>query len=146
MSTETKSEQVHLRISKTEKQTIAYNASLMNISISEYILLCVRRKRIVVCENFPDLIYEMSRIGNNINQIAAIANTNNYISEKSVDEAKQLLRECRGEMNNFISFIVEPEQEFKNEGDIRLADIMNEINNSLKSINLRLNKLDRFKF
>ena len=111
MSSERKTDSMLLRLTPTEKQKIAYHADLMNISRNEHVSLCIRRKRIVICENFPELIYQLSKIGNNINQIAAVANTNKYISEKSIQEIKSLMLKCYDLMNEFISFIAEPEND-----------------------------------
>lgn len=88
MKKEAKSYRIYIRVSEAEKAEIAYQAALNNMSISEYILKCVRRKRIVVCENFPELLYQLSALGNNLNQIAAIANTNKYISSNQIESAK----------------------------------------------------------
>lgn len=77
-----KTERIEIRLNQEEKKNIAFHSKLMNISMSEYILLNIRRKRIVICENFPELIYQISRIGNNINQIAAIANKMNIFQKR----------------------------------------------------------------
>ena len=84
MERERKTEKLLLRLTPTEKRNVAYHAQLMNVSVNEYISLLIRRKRIVICENIPELIYQIQKIGNNINQIAAIANTNQYISKNAI--------------------------------------------------------------
>ena len=99
MKKEAKSYRIYIRVSEAEKAEIAYQAALNNMSISEYILKCVRRKRIVVCENFPELLYQLSALGNNLNQIAAIANTNKYISSNQIESAKNILSDCYDKMS-----------------------------------------------
>lgn len=111
MSKSKKTERIEIRLTTEEKQKLLYNSKLMGITATEYILLCIRRKRIVVCDDFPKLIYHLSKIGNNINQIAAIANTNKYISQSSIDEIKNMMTSCYGRMSEFIDFITEPELE-----------------------------------
>ncbi len=111
MSKSKKTERIEIRLTTEEKQKLLYNSKLMGITATEYILLCIRRKRIVVCDDFPKLIYHLSKIGNNINQIVAVANTNKYISQSSIDEIKNLMTSCYGKMSEFIDFITEPELE-----------------------------------
>lgn len=138
MSSERKTDSMLLRLTPTDKKTIAYNADLMNISKNEYVSLCIRRKRIVICENFPELIYQLSKIGNNINQIAAVANTNKYISEKSIQEIKSLMLKCYDLMNEFISFIAEPENDYIKNDTGKVSEMLGEFSNTLNSINIRL--------
>lgn len=142
MSHSKKNERIYLRASEQDKKNISYHAELMNISMNEYILLCVRRKRIVICENFPELIYQLSKIGNNINQIATIANTNKYISEDSISEVKNLMTKCYDAMNDFISFIAEPENDYLRNDTSKVSELLGEVSNTLNSINARLIKIE----
>ena len=115
----------------------------MNISANEYIELCIRRKRIVICEDFPELIYQLSKIGTNINQIAAVANKNEYISAKNIEETKNLMNKCYDLMNSFISFISEPENDFLKSDTSKVSELLGELSNSVKSINSRLVKIEQ---
>lgn len=143
MDIERKSEKLLLRLTPSEKQTISNNAKLMNTSMTEYVSLCIRRKRIVICENFPDLIYHLSKIGNNINQIAAVANSNQYISINNVNEVKALMEECVGAMNDFISFIAEPESGYEKGTTFKNSELFAEMVNSIKLMNNRLLKIEK---
>lgn len=142
MEQERKTENLHLRLTPTEKKNINNNAKLMNVSVNEYISLCIRRKRIVICENFPDLIYHLSKIGNNINQIATVANSNQYISINNVSEVKDLMEECVNAINDFISFIAEPESGYEKGNSFKNSELLTEISNSIKIINNRLMKIE----
>ena len=62
MEKETKTERLQLRLTPMEKRNVAYHAQLMNVSVNEYISLLIRRKRIVICENIPELIYQIQKI------------------------------------------------------------------------------------
>lgn len=143
MSNEKKSDSMLLRLTPTDKKNISYHAELMNISKTEYVSLCIRRKRIVVCENFPELIFQLSKIGNNINQIAAVANTNKYITENSIQEIKILMQRCYNLMNDFISFIAEPENDYLKNDTSKVSELLGELSNSVNSINSRLLKIER---
>ena len=96
MSSEKKSECLLLRLTPSDKQKASHNANLLGISMNEYIVRCIRLKRIVICENLPELIYHLGKIGTNINQIAAVANTNEYVSVNNVEEVKKLMKDCYG--------------------------------------------------
>lgn len=139
MKKEAKSYRIYIRVSEAEKAEIVYQAALNNMSISEYILKCVRRKRIVVCENFPELLYQLSALGNNLNQIAAIANTNKYISSNQIESAKNILSDCYDKMSEFVSYICEPKSDSENSHNQLSEEVVEEINNALAIINSRVN-------
>ena len=65
-----KTETLHIRLTPDDKQLIEQYAKMMNFSMSAFIEILLHRKRIIVCENLGELIIQLSRIGNNINQIA----------------------------------------------------------------------------
>lgn len=142
MDRERKTEKLLLRLTPTDKKTISYHAKLMNVSVTEYISLCIRRKRIVICEDFPNLIYHLSKIGTNINQIAAIANTNEYISLNNVEEVKRLMQQCYDLLNQFITFIAEPENDFFQNDTEKISETLSDLAVSVKSINMRLIKIE----
>lgn len=127
-----KSERLEIRLTPEEKQKISYNAQLMGISKAEYISLCLRRKRIVVCKDFPDLIYHLYKIGNNINQIATVANTNKQISQDSINEVHSLMMSCYGKLTEFVSYITEPESSLNSATD-RMPEMIEEIYNILQT-------------
>ena len=142
MDKEKKTEKLLLRLTPTDKKNISYHANLMNVSVTEYISLCIRRKRIVICEDFPDLIYHLSKIGTNINQIATIANTNQYISITNVEEVKQLMQKCYTELNNFIAIVAEPEKDYLQNDTEKISELLSQLTDSVKSINVRLIKIE----
>lgn len=133
MSKSQKTERLYIRLTPEEKKKIVFNSQLMGISITEYISLCVRRRRIVICEDFPKFIYHLSKIGNNINQISAVANTNKYISQDSIDEIKKLMTSCYGKLTDFIDFITEPERGLETATD-RMPEMMSAICEMMKSL------------
>lgn len=134
-----KTYRIDIRVTEAEKADIAYQAALNDMSISEYVMKCVKRKRIVVCENFPELLFQLSHLGNNLNQIAAVANTNKYISEKQLSEVKNILSECYQKMSEFVSFVCEPKGKNENNTNQLSDEVVEEINNALAIINSRIN-------
>lgn len=138
MEKETKTERLQLRLTPMEKRNVAYHAQLMNVSVNEYISLLIRRKRIVICENIPELIYQIQKIGNNINQIAAVANTNQYISINNVSEVERLMKECYNLLNGFIDFISEPEKNYLQNDTSKISDQLESIFSSIQIINKQI--------
>ena len=80
MSDLIKNERIELRVSINEKKLISKKASELNISNSAYILQCVRQNRIITLDGVKDVVRQLYKIGANINQIAAKANSINYLS------------------------------------------------------------------
>lgn len=138
MEKEKKTEKLLLRLTPTDKKNVSYHAKLMNVSVNEYISLTIRRKRIVICENFPELIYQLSKIGNNINQIATIANTNQYISVSNVGEVQKIMEKCYKLLEDFISFIAEPEKDYLQNDTAKMAELLEQACHSIQAINSRL--------
>ena len=138
MEKETKTERLLLRLTPMEKRNVAYHAQLMNVSVNEYISLLIRRKRIVICENIPELIYQIQKIGNNINQIAAVANTNQYISINNVSEVERLMKECYNLLNGFIDFISEPEKNYLQNDTSKISEQLESIITSIQIMNKQI--------
>ena len=138
MEKETKTERLQLRLTPMEKRNVAYHAQLMNVSVNEYISLLIRRKRIVICENIPELIYQIQKIGNNINQIAAVANTNQYISINNVSEVERLMKECYSLLNGFIDFISEPEKNYLQNDTSKISEQLESIITSIQIMNKQI--------
>ena len=138
MEQERKTENIHFRLTPTEKEILTQNAALQKMSINKYVSLCLTRKRIVICESLPDLILAISKIGNNINQIARIANTTRYISESSVSEVKKLMENCYGKLDEFLGFINEPSDEVAQRELANLPETLSEIKNAIQMLNRKI--------
>ena len=143
MSSEKKSECLLLRLTPSDKQKASHNANLLGISMNEYIVRCIRLKRIVICENLPELIYHLGKIGTNINQIAAVANTNEYVSVNNVEEVKKLMQDCYGKFEDLLSFITEPENNGVQNGTGDIAEMFSELTVAVRTMNTRLKKIEK---
>ena len=143
MSQERKTERLELRLTPTDKKNVAYHANLLGISLNEYIARCIRLKRIVICENFPALIYHLGKIGTNINQIAAIANKNEYISVSNVEEVERLMKDCYGMFEELLNYIYENENVDSQNSTNNISEILTELNTSVKMMNRRLQKIEK---
>ena len=75
MNKENKTGQLLITVTSTEKKNIQEKALAAHMSVSSYMIKLSEDKKIIVAEKIPQLLYEISKIGTNINQVAKIANT-----------------------------------------------------------------------
>ena len=102
MSDLIKNERIELRVSINEKKLISKKASELNISNSAYIFQCVRQNRIITLDGVKDVVRQLYKIGANINQIAAKANSINYISKDEIKKTQDLLTSVFRIIDKFI--------------------------------------------
>ncbi len=86
-----KTETLHIRLTPDDKQLIEQYAKMMNFSMSAFIEILLHRKRIIVCENLGELIIQLSRIGNNINQITRRCNSGYPLHSGDLQEIRKEL-------------------------------------------------------
>ena len=77
-----KTERIFIRVSPTEKKEIEEKARLAHKSVANYLISLSKNKRVVDTSKLPPLILEIRRIGVNINQIAAVANSQKYVNKE----------------------------------------------------------------
>ena len=63
-----------IRISKEDLELIKQNAKKARMSQSDYVTQCCLGRQIVVIEGLKELAKELRAIGNNLNQLTALAN------------------------------------------------------------------------
>lgn len=80
-----KTERIYFRVTKNEKKILSRRAKAAGLTLSKYFLTLSERKRLINPEPILRLLLEVNHIGNNINQIARVANTNKDISQKQID-------------------------------------------------------------
>ena len=74
-----KNARIHLRVTDEEKQSIIEKAAQARQSVSQYILSLSENKTIIVVDGADEVTRQLLKIGNNINQIAVVANTSRKI-------------------------------------------------------------------
>lgn len=84
------SERLGIRVTPEEKNLLEKKAAFCNIKKGEYIRKIIKEDLIIVEDNSHEerIIYELNKIGININQIARIVNLNGNIND---NEMKELL-------------------------------------------------------
>ncbi|MCD8215224.1 MAG: MobC family plasmid mobilization relaxosome protein [Clostridiales bacterium] len=99
-----KSERLYVKVTAEEKAAIKEKMQKIGMTnLSEFVRLAVAVNPVVNLDMnaIYKLSYEMNRIGNNINQIAKMANTSKHIYKSDIDEVNAGLKQ----LNNFISLI-----------------------------------------
>ena len=70
---------VNFRMTPEEKKKLIAKAEEAHMSLSGYIIALSKSKRVVLKDEIAELTVEISRIGNNINQIARVGNSQKYV-------------------------------------------------------------------
>ena len=70
---------VNFRMTPEEKKKLLAKAEEAHMSLSGYIIALSKSKRVVLKDEIGKLTVEISRIGNNINQIARVGNSQKYV-------------------------------------------------------------------
>lgn len=104
---ENKSERIYLRVTSEEKELIIKSARSADMNISEYILCLVKKKRVVNIRGFPDLLYQIAKIGININQITAAINTKHSATIEELLNVQKLLNLVNERLNLILKQIDE---------------------------------------
>lgn len=82
-----------VRLSQKEKSFLKKQADLCGLKMEPYIRRLIAGKEVkpLPSEEFLKIYKELNHIGNNINQIARIANSNRYISGEKINELDEML-------------------------------------------------------
>ena len=69
-----KNKQFSIRISEQDLETIRRKAAQAHMSQSDYVTACCLGKRIVILDGLTEVLRQQKAIGNNLNQLALLAN------------------------------------------------------------------------
>ena len=70
----TKDKQFSIRISKQDLEAIRRKAAQAHMTQSDYVTACYLGKRIVIMDGLKNILRQQKAIGNNLNQLAVLAN------------------------------------------------------------------------
>ena len=70
-----KTERIEIRVTPEEKMAIVFKSKQANQNISEYLIKSSTKNKIIVIKDLSEMITELRRIGNNINQLTKLANS-----------------------------------------------------------------------
>ena len=69
-----KDKQFSMRISKQDLEAIRQKAVQAHMSQSDYVISCCLGKKIIILDGLKEVLRQQKAIGNNINQLAVLAN------------------------------------------------------------------------
>ena len=69
-----KNKQFSIRISEQDLEAIRRKAAQAHMSQSDYVTACCLGKRIVILDGLKEVLRQQKAIGNNLNQLAVLAN------------------------------------------------------------------------
>lgn len=123
MNKENKTGQLLIRVTSTEKKNIQEKALAAHMSVSSYMIKLSEDKKIIVAEKIPQLLYEISKIGTNINQVAKIANTQKFVNNRLLEN----ITEGMNELEKLLQKI--------------LSEVYNDDEHTIRSLEKRIDKL-----
>jgi hypothetical protein len=86
-----KVKRINLRVTEKNYEKIYKKAKKAKLNISQYVSLSALDRDIVVFEGLKDLIYQLSKVGNNLNQLTTLAHQNR-LKEVNVKETMVVLK------------------------------------------------------
>lgn len=122
-----RTDRLQLRLSPTEKEEILKKAAESRMSPSDYIVSLSEKRRVVDTKKIPPLILEIRRIGTNINQIAAVANSQKYINRELLMKVTEHQKEILGLLQNIL-------EEVYNTDEHTLESLEHKIDKLIKTV------------
>ena len=90
---------ITIRVSEKEKKKLIEKSEIAKLSLSEYLIEQSLDKEIVIVDGLNEVVSELRRIGNNINQLTHLANSGR-IYTVDLSEVKQELGKIWNVINN----------------------------------------------
>lgn len=109
-----KNSEIHFRVTLEDKTIIENKAKMVGMSISEFIIDSVKRKRIVVIDDIPKIVSDVHGAAVNINQIAKVANSQKFVNKKNVEDLFLESQTLQNQIKELIKSIYEYEPEHEN--------------------------------
>ena len=89
---------ITIRVSEKEKKRLIEKSEVAKLSLSEYLIKQGLDKEIVIVDGLNEVVSELRRIGNNINQLTRLANSG-IITCVELDNAKKELQKIWQSLN-----------------------------------------------
>ena len=84
MDREKKTVEICVRVTPAEKKELQEKANAAHLSLSRYLVKSASDRKVFQTENIAKLIYEIRKIGINVNQIAHVANGQGFILQSDL--------------------------------------------------------------
>ena len=107
---EKKSEELHFRLTPTEKKKIEEKAEQVHKTVAGYLLDLTESKRVIDTTIIAALIIEIRKIGVNINQIAAVANSQKFVNREMLSKVQQGKKEIIDLLQKILDEVYDTEE------------------------------------
>ena len=95
---------ITIRVTKQEKESLIKKSQKVEMTLSEYLIEQGLERDIVIIEDVKNLVYELRKIGNNINQLTHLANSG-VIRTVYLDEFKEDMKKIWTNLNDIYNLI-----------------------------------------
>lgn len=109
-----KDKRLYLRVTEDEKYQLKLKADIAHMSISEYIITLSENKKIYTVDQLPKLIFEISKIGTNVNQVVHGINYEHRVSGSDIKVLQDKLTEVQDLLLKLVNELTDSEE--KNNG------------------------------
>lgn len=92
---------ITIRVNEKEKKKLIEKSKIAKLSLSEYLIEQGLDKDIVIVDGLNEVVTELRRIGNNINQLTYLANSG-MIYTVDLNEVKQKVENVWRKINNIL--------------------------------------------
>lgn len=92
---------ITIRVSEKEKKKLIEKSKIAKLSLSEYLIKQGLDKEMVIVDGLNEVVTELRRIGNNINQLTYLANSER-IYNVDFGEVKQKVENVWRKINNIL--------------------------------------------
>ena len=92
-----------IRVTKQEKERLIKKSEKAEMTLSEYLIEQGLERDIIIIEDVKKLVYELRKIGNNINQLTHLANSGT-IRTVYLDGFKEDMKKIRINLNDIWVF------------------------------------------
>ena len=107
---EKKSEELHFRLTPTEKKKIEEKAEQVHKTVAGYLQDLTESKRVIDTTIIAALIIEIRKIGVNINQIAAVANSQKFVNREMLSKVQQGKKEIIDLLQKILDEVYDTEE------------------------------------
>ena len=107
---ENKNQNILIRVSPTEKKKIEEKAEQVHKTVAGYLLELSESKRIIDTTIIASLIIEIRKIGVNINQIAAVANSQKFVNREMLSKVQQGKKEIIDFLQKILDEVYDTEE------------------------------------
>ena len=105
-----KTARIELRLLPTEKEELLKKAAVSHKTVSQYVLSLSESKKIIDTTIIASLIIEIRKIGVNINQIAAVANTQKFVNRELLSKVQQGKKEIIDLLQKILDEVYDTEE------------------------------------